>query len=122
MVETPITYVALDGQVAKGSAGMASVPPNEKFEVGPYDPTKEREGVRSWIAMSLIGLLAVIIISPFVLILLGVGCDALGPGSDVCRRIPDISLKEIMDMLLTPMVGLVGAVTGFYFGENKNRT
>ena len=117
--------VSLDDTVPAATGGDAarSAPPlSNTLTSEAYDPTREREGVRSQIALRLVSLLAVIIVAPFVMILLGVGCDALGPGSDICRRIPVITLKEVMDTLLTPMVGLVGAVTGFYFGDSKARS
>lgn len=43
------------------------------------------------------------------------------PGSDICRRIPVVTLKDVLDTVLTPLVGLVGAVTGFYFGDSKSK-
>ena len=90
----------------------SSAPPTQLTDTA-YDPAKDREGVRSTIALSLIALLSVVVVVPFVLILFGVGCDALDPGSDICRRIPLVTLKDVLDTVLTPMVGLVGAVTGF---------
>lgn len=113
--------ISLDEIVAPEVVGRKVVPPAARLDSEDYDPSKERESVRSQIALRLVSLLAVIVVAPFALLLLGIGCDALGPGSDICRRIPVVTLKEVMDSLLTPMVGLVGAVTGFYFGENKGK-
>ena len=110
--------VSIDDPIEKESAPE---PPHTPFRDTPYDPAKDREGVRSTIALSLIGLLAVVVVVPFVLILFGVGCDALGPGSDICRRIPVVPLKDVLDTVLTPLVGLVGAVTGFYFGDRESK-
>ena len=118
MPDLPPDIVSLDDPIAQASA---TEPPQKTFQDAPYDPSKDREGVRSTIALSLIALLAVVVVVPFVLILLGVGCDALGPGSDICRRIPVVTLKDVLETVLTPMVGLVGAVTGFYFGDSKGR-
>jgi hypothetical protein len=87
----------------------------------PYDPTRDREGVRSQLAIGLTLLLAVLVIAPFVLILVGATCDGLFPASDSCKRIPTVPLKDLLETLLTPIIGLVGAVTGFYFGENKGK-
>ena len=85
-----------------------------------YDPAKAREGVRSELAKGLVLLLAVVVIGPYILILGGVICDAIGSDTPACNRLPGMTLKEATDTLLTPLVGLVGAVTGFYFGENKS--
>lgn len=88
----------------------------------PYDPTRDREGVRSQLAIGLTLLLAVLVVAPFGLILVGATCDGLFPTSEACKRIPTVPLKDLLETLLTPIVGLVGAVTGFYFGENKGKS
>jgi hypothetical protein len=87
----------------------------------PYDPTRDREGVRSQLAIGLTLLLAVLVVAPFALILVGATCDGLFPASDACKRIPTVPLQDLLETLLTPIIGLVGAVTGFYFGENKGK-
>jgi hypothetical protein len=32
-----------------------------------------------------------------------------------------VALKTVLETLLTPLVGLVGAVTGFYFGDKSGK-
>jgi hypothetical protein len=32
------------------------------------------------------------------------------------------SVRVIIELILTPLVGLVGAVTGFYFGEKSGKS
>lgn len=78
-----------------------------------YDPTRDRETKRGEIALWLIGLLAAIIFGGLLIALIWV----LWGDADTARL---DALKSIVEMLLTPMVGLVGAVTGFYFGNAKS--
>lgn len=84
----------------------------------PYDPTRDRETKRGEIAMMLIYLLVAIAVAPYVLLLLPALCIALG-GVETCKALPAIPLADLLGTLLTPVVGLVGAVAGFYFGEKK---
>jgi hypothetical protein len=69
----------------------------------PYDPSRQREHVRAGIAYALIGLLIVIILFSFALLLFS------------SKSFDEI--KGMLELLLAPVVGLVGAVTGFYYGE-----
>ena len=69
-----------------------------------YDPAKDREGVRGMVAQALVLLLAVLCILPFI-------------GAFAGAKTQD--LKMVLELVLTPVVGLVGAVTGFYFGEKS---
>lgn len=65
-----------------------------------------RETARKWIAYSLMGLLVAIAVATLTARIVG--------------QIDDDALKSIVTGLLAPVVGLVGAVTGFYFGGNQN--
>jgi hypothetical protein len=73
------------------------------IETIPYDPTKARESVRGWIALSLIALLATTILVSFVLLWIH----------------PDRSkeLHDLLALVFGPLVALVGAATGYYFGS-----
>ena len=75
--------------------------------IGPYDPTRLREGVRSWIAGALVAL--------FVLVILGLIWGVMS------GRIPPEQLQAIGATVISPLVGLLGAVLGFYFGEQHGR-
>lgn len=76
-------------------------------DTGPtYDPSKDRERLRGFIALGLLGLLAAIVVASFVFIFLHYKSDLS-------------KLKSILDILFAPVVGLVGAATGFYFGEKS---
>ncbi|MCW5773291.1 MAG: hypothetical protein KIT16_16745 [Rhodospirillaceae bacterium] len=76
----------------------------------PYDPAKERETRRGWIAMLLIALLIGIVIFGFVTLW-------FGPGG----KLTAAELKDFLAILIGPVVGLVGTVAGFYFGEKSGR-
>lgn len=68
-----------------------------------YDPSPERENIRGRIAMHLLWLMAGILVTLILLLARGrVGVD---------------DTLKLAGALLTPIVGLFGAVMGFYFGE-----
>ncbi len=71
-------------------------------ETRPYDPEPEREKKRGQIALILILLLVGIVFGSFVTLSFGwVKPDAL---------------EKLLTVVFAPIVGLVGAVTGFYYG------
>lgn len=70
----------------------------------PSDTKKLEDNARAWIAYSLIALLFVIIIGVLLLLMIG--------------RIAVTDIKEISAMF-TPVVALVSAATGFYYGAKS---
>lgn len=76
-----------------------------RFGAAPYDPAQDREKVRGWIASALIILLIGLISILFLAILLGM------------VKVDD--LDKIVATVLTPIMGIVGTVIGFYFGEKS---
>ena len=74
----------------------------------PYDPARDRERMRGRIAVGILGLYAVVL-----LILLG----ALLGGNLTLDE-----LQEAAAALLGPLVGVVGAVMGFYYGGGRGST
>jgi hypothetical protein len=80
------------------------------FQQEPYDPGPARERVRGVIASALIGILAAIVVGDLIIAWYGIGG---GGNLDL--------IESVATTLLTPVVGLVGAVTGFYFGEQSRR-
>ncbi len=77
----------------------------QPFKVIPYDPARDRESTRGRIAFCLIGTLAGMVI--FILLLLWFHPD----------RVQEV--KDVTEILYAPIVGLVGAATGYYFGSHE---
>jgi O-antigen/teichoic acid export membrane protein len=80
------------------SSGLATV------REQPYDPSKDREKIRGMIALILTICLIAIVLFTLIMILTGVDIE---------------KTKDTLELILSPVVGLVGAVTGFYFGEKQ---
>jgi hypothetical protein len=66
---------------------------------------RDRERMRGWIALALIGLLAAVLLAAFVGLL--------------TTTISAHDLKELSPVFLSPLIALVSAATGFYFGGAK---
>lgn len=75
----------------------AAFPPQE-----PFNPEKFRERTRAWLAGGLTALLAAVVL--ILLIALVIGAYATKDAVD------------LLGVLLSPLVALVGAATGFYYG------
>jgi len=84
----------------------------------PYDPTEDREEKRGQIALTLIKLLVGVVAGGFLLVVAKVACLGFG-GTTMCDALSVVEVRPLIEMFLTPIVGLVGAVTGFYFGGKK---
>ncbi len=76
--------------------------PAPKTETKPYDPEPERERKRGHIATLLLILLAGVIVGSFVTLWLKLAATD--------------DLLKVLNVLFGSLIGLVGAVTGFYFG------
>lgn len=75
----------------------------------PFDPSKQRENVRGIIAGALLALLSFIIVASFI----SYWWDLLDAAT----------LEGLLTIIFAPVLGLVGAATGFYFGgSTDNRT
>lgn len=85
-----------------------------------YDPAPERERRRGQIALRLIWLLIGIAGGTFV-ILVGSGlCKFVFiEEPTACGGFAISDAQTVLQLLLTPVVDLVGAVTGFYYGEKQ---
>ena len=86
----------------ESSAGLS------RPELKPYDPAPEREQKRGLIALILVSALCGIIVLAF-------AYAALMPSSTATTE----ALKSLLEIVFAPIVGLVGAVTGFYIGEKS---
>lgn len=84
---------------------QAPVRPLGTPETARYDPAKTREWTRVFLAGTLVFILAIVVIAP--LIMLGGKCVTIA------------DLKELLTILVSPVVALVGAAVGFYFGERS---
>lgn len=69
-----------------------------------YDIPAEREKKRGQIALFLIWILAGIIAISLLIVMFS------------CKPTVE-NLKSILELIFTPIIALVGAATGFYFGE-----
>lgn len=67
-----------------------------------YDPNRTRESIRSGLAIGLTVLLAVVVLAVV--------------GATVFGDYPVAEAKELLSVVLAPLVALVGAATGFYYG------
>jgi hypothetical protein len=70
-----------------------------------YDPTKSREDTRTFLAVSFAVLLGIVVIGSGIIL-------ALWPD-----RVE--VFEKYLTMVFAPLLGLVGTVSGFYFGEKS---
>lgn len=103
-----------------GTAGAAAAQVHpEPFIKTPFDPMPKRESIRGWIAMLLLATLLVVIGTMIGIASYStISCMDSNPAcsTGLLELKPIRSLGEV---LLAPLVGLVGAVTGFYYGEKS---
>jgi hypothetical protein len=105
-----------------GTTGQASTPgtPGQIIEKI-YDPTPDRETIRGTIAQALVWTLVAVI---GCVLLTGlatmVGCHT----KDACsaETVELKTVRAVIELVFTPLLGLVGAVTGFYFGEKSAKS
>ncbi|HEX8665881.1 MAG TPA: hypothetical protein VF744_17845 [Beijerinckiaceae bacterium] len=85
----------------------------------PYDPSRDREETRGRIAMYLVWTLIILVAATFVFAIVTVlGCAVASCNTQT----KDLeAVRMVVQLLLTPIVGLVGAVAGFYFGEKSGK-
>ncbi|MEH2587373.1 hypothetical protein [Bradyrhizobium sp. AZCC 1721] len=82
----------------------------------PYDPTPDRENIRGtialWLVWTLVGVVAAVVVTGLITIY---GCHVANSCTPETNELK--AIRVVIELVLTPLVGLVGAVTGFYFGE-----
>lgn len=100
VTETPYELDLSDESVAGGG------PPVPRTE--PYDPRRDQEKVRGWFAY--------IVLAMFVFVVLTAMASAIFASKDAWAQV-----AAALGLILSPVVGLVGAVTGFYYGEKSGR-
>ena len=102
-------------QPASPGKALATAPVNEVS----YDPAQDRENIRGNIAMRLVWTLVALVGGSFLLAAASIAlCSGTACNASTASLEP---VKAVVQLLLTPVVGLVGAVTGFYFGEQSGR-
>ena len=94
----------LDATIADPEVPAPSL---EKPESAPYNPDRDREGARKGITYWLLSLLTVL----FVISFAALAALKENPTFD--------QLKSLIELLLGPLVALVSAATGFYFGAQS---
>jgi hypothetical protein len=88
--------------------GVASQPTSELVgELRPFDLEERRETARARISAALLGVLAVIVVT------------ILGGALVLVRPFTTEAVGLLLSGLLGPIVGLVGSVVGFYFGQQS---
>lgn len=87
-----------------GSVDAGGAPAYQRIHL---TPEAKRENVRGLLAGSLVLLLAVVILASF--------------AQQWIHPDRDRELHEWMNLVFSPLVALVGAATGFYFGVNSAR-
>jgi hypothetical protein len=71
-------------------------------ELRPFDPEPQRERLRGWIALGLLAMLGLVFLCSFVSLWLKIDTE---------------SLRTVLTILVGPLVALVSAATGFYYGS-----
>jgi len=106
-VTDPLTTSTPEFDVADPTTPLPA--PRDPFgSINTSRPSTEevRESLRGVIAYALLGILAFVILGSFVTLWFD-----WGTGADV---------DALLTILFAPLIGLVGAVTGFYYGERSS--
>jgi hypothetical protein len=72
----------------------------------PFDPEPQRERLRGWIAISLLGMLAFVLLCSFVSMWIGIDKELL---------------QTVLTIIVGPLIALVSAATGFYYGSRSRQ-
>jgi hypothetical protein len=97
--------------------GSAPVFPSRRIAKERYDPARDRESIRGKIAMTLILTLVGIAL---IVVAVGLATALVCAWSACTAEAAEMkSARAVVELVLTPLIGLVGAVTGFYFGEKS---
>ena len=100
------------------TAGVTTAATTSQIVEKSYDPTADRETIRGTIALALIWTLVLVIAAVVLTGLVTVyGCH---PKNACTTETVELkTIRVVIELVLTPLIGLVGAVTGFYFGEKS---
>ena len=92
---------------SEGTDGGGTIEDFPSPSLTPYDPSEDREKIR--------GLIALILVCALV----GVLAFALFSSWFVMEAGNRSNIMNVLEVVLAPLVALVGAVTGFYYGEKS---
>lgn len=101
---------AADAAIGGGAFNEA---PFEAFEERNYDPDSSRDGTRQTITLWLIGLLCAIVGLTFVALF------ARGASTGFTDKEFFHELKQVLDVLVGPVITLLASAVGFYFGYKQ---
>jgi len=81
--------------------------PSPAPSVTAYDPTQDQERVRGQLALWLVGLMAAIALLSLLFVMVASDKDK------------GDAVKAVLQVVFSPIIGLVGTVTGFYYGQKS---
>ncbi len=74
-------------------------------ELRPFDPEPQRERLRGWIAVWLLAMFALVLLCSFISLWAGIDGE---------------KLRTVLTILVGPLIALVSAATGFYYGSRTD--
>lgn len=108
------------GPLSAGTNTKDETAPGPRVAQSPYDPARDREEMRGKIALWLVTSLLMIVYAALIIaVVTAIACSTKESCSTETSNLA--AAKTIVETLLTPLVGLVGAVAGFYFGEKSGK-
>ena len=84
------------------------IPPSvdpQTIPTAPFDPEPQRERIRGWIALTLLGMLALVRLLAFISMWVEMSAEVL---------------RTLLTIIFGPLVTLVSAATGFYYGSRSS--
>lgn len=107
---------AFSGIFAVGSKAQRKAEPDirvseEQAFSGVYQIERRREGARQLVSVIIVSALLFIVIASFIMMFV------MAFRAENAVSVND--LRGVLEVLLAPVVGIVGAVTGFYFGSGS---
>lgn len=96
---------SLTGEPVDLSAEIPSAVHPQTIPTGvPFDPEPQRERIRGWIALGLLVMLALVLLLTFISMWAGMNAEVL---------------QTVLTIIFGPLVALVSAATGFYYGSRS---
>lgn len=109
--ETPILEEDFTKIESENSELTNDYVPQNDFSMEKYDPRPQEDTARRVIAYVLLGMLAGVLLFSFVSLII----------AQVKSNKEDVdSLIKVLQIILSPLIALVSAATGFYYGSKKD--